>query len=129
MRFKQLLLFLGLATVSISPIAEAADFKTADAELNKVYQAILKAYKDRPEFTQKLKIAQRAWIKFRDAHAESVFPAKDKLGEYGSVYRVCYAQIMASLTEQRTRQLWVWIKGTEEGDVCAGSVKRPDELR
>ncbi len=30
----------------ISPVVEAGDFKTADAELNKVYQAILNGYAD-----------------------------------------------------------------------------------
>lgn len=100
-----------------------AEFAKADKELNTVYNKILKEYKGDREFIEKMKAAQRAWIKFRDAHIEAVFPAKDKQSEYGSVYGMCYSMMMQEITEARIKQLRLWLKGTEEGDVCAGSVK------
>ncbi len=127
-RLVSVVLFFAL-TMVLTASVEAGDFKTADAELNKVWRAVTKAYKDKPIFIKKLKIAQRAWLKFRDAHLESLYPAEDKQFAYGTVYSQCAALVLAALTEQRTDQLRVWLQGTEEGDVCAGSVKQPDELR
>ena len=52
---------------------EACDtHKKADAEMNRAYQKILAEYKTDVQFIQKLKLAQRAWIAFRDAHVESI---------------------------------------------------------
>ena len=39
-----------------------ADFQTADKELNKTYQAVLKKYADDPAFIVKLRVSQRAWL-------------------------------------------------------------------
>ncbi|HOV89229.1 MAG TPA: DUF1311 domain-containing protein [Syntrophorhabdaceae bacterium] len=100
-----------------------AEFAKADKELTTTYNRILKEYREDKEFIEKMKAAQRAWIKFRDAHIEAVFPAKDKQSEYGSVFGMCYLIMMQQMTEARIEQLKLWLKGTEEGDVCAGSIK------
>ncbi|WP_157468256.1 lysozyme inhibitor LprI family protein [Edaphobacter aggregans] len=39
------------------------------------------------EFVEKLKLAQEAWIKFRDADLDSLYYQKDKQQAYGSNYR------------------------------------------
>jgi uncharacterized protein YecT (DUF1311 family) len=101
-------------------------YREADAEMNKVYQQIFKAYKPTGPFLQKLKTAQRAWLTYRDAHLESLYPATDKQTAYGSAYRDCACQAMAELTARRTEELHRWVKGTYEGDVCSGSVKIND---
>jgi len=98
------------------------EFKKADAELNRTYKKILSEYKDKI-FLEKLKKAQRAWLTYRDAHIESVYPVEDKAGEYGSVYGMCSCTIKKDLTEQRTKMLKQWLVGTIEGDVCSGSIK------
>lgn len=103
-----------------------ADFKKADAELNKAYKKILNEYKDDKVFIEKLKKAQKAWLTYRDAHIESLYPVEDKASEYGSVYGMCYCTAKKALTEQRTKMLKQWGDGVMEGDVCSGSQKFKD---
>jgi uncharacterized protein YecT (DUF1311 family) len=97
----------------------------AERELNKTYQSILKKYADQPAFVGRMRLAQRAWLRFRDAQLEMRFPPSD---QSGSAEPMCYAQYKAELTQERTQQLKPWLKGIEEGDVCAGSIKRPEEI-
>jgi uncharacterized protein YecT (DUF1311 family) len=78
--------------------AEAwADFKKADAELNKTYEALLKKLPD-AESKQKLKESQRAWVAFRDA--EAAFAAGG-----GTMAPTLRYATMTELTEQRIKQL------------------------
>lgn len=98
------------------------DYKKADAELNKVYQQVLTEYRADTLFVSKMKNAQRAWVAYRDAHLESVFPAADPR-EYGSVYPMCRCTALTEITKKRTAELRRWVVGVKEGDVCAGSVK------
>jgi uncharacterized protein YecT (DUF1311 family) len=104
----------------------------ADHELNRTYQQILKKYAKDTLFLQRLKRAQRAWMTFRDAELQMKFPSSsvtDIKTRYGSVYPMCYANFKAELTERRNKELSVWLKGIEEGDVCSGSVNTPAELK
>jgi uncharacterized protein YecT (DUF1311 family) len=112
-----------LALLGIQPAVHAGEFKSTDQELNRVYQEVLKSYQNNPEFIVKLRASQRTWVQFRDAQLEAMFPSKDKQGSYGSVYPTCAANELNELTEARIRQLRVWLDGTKEGDVCAGSVR------
>lgn len=99
------------------------DYNKADARLNKVYQRVLAEYHQDKIFIEKLKVAQRAWLAFRDAHLASIYPAANPRLEYGSVNPMCQCQILVALTDERTKTLQQWVDGTIEGDVCAGSVK------
>ena len=100
--------------------------RAADAELNVIYQRLQKLYADRPEFLDKLKRAQRAWIAFRDAEMEARFPGPDKRITYGSVYPMCGGLLLTELTRKRVVDLKVWAEGTQEGDVCSGSIRLRD---
>lgn len=102
------------------------DYRKADSELNSVYQRILSEYRGDKEFLDKLKKAQKTWLSYRDAHVESVYPAKDKRTEYGSMYETCLCTVQKDMTIQRTEILSLWLKGVPEGDVCSGSVKSSD---
>lgn len=108
---------------------EDVDFEKADAELNRVYNLIRKAYKNDKEFLSKLKQSQLAWIKLRDADMEMTFPLEDKQREYGTVFPTCYGIIKTKLTLQRIEYLKQWLIGIEEGDVCSGSIKMPNEIQ
>ncbi len=108
--------------------AQRPETAQADAELNRVWKQVMKCYKDDKVFIGKMKTAQKAWLKFRDAHIESVFPAADKQMEYGSIYPTCVDYILEELTRERTRQLKKWIEGIPEGDGCSGSIRTPDGL-
>lgn len=101
--------------------AARVEYTGADAELNRVYQQILQARKADLEFVLKFKAAQRAWLIFRDAHVQALFPAADKRRAYGSVYPLCRWQILTELTHERTKQLKVWTEPPAEGDTCSGS--------
>jgi uncharacterized protein YecT (DUF1311 family) len=96
-------------------------YEKANEELNAVYDKVLIKYEDNKQFISKLKTAQKMWIKFRDAEIEAKYPAKDGLLEYGSMYPMCWNIYLTDLTNQRIKNLNVWLKGTN--DACAGSVK------
>lgn len=100
------------------------ELAAADAELNRVYQAILEKYKDDSLFIEKLRAAQRAWLAYRDAELEAKFPPSDG---HGSVFPMCAAQHKAKLTRERVAKLREWLDGVEEGEVCAGSVRHKAE--
>lgn len=99
------------------------DFKKADDELNKVYNQIVKKYKDDKVFIAKLQKAELAWIKYRDAEIEAIYPEpyKDNMMNYGCVYPMCKYMNLTEITKHRIKELKLWLKGIEEGDVCAGS--------
>jgi len=95
------------------------EYRKSDAELNRVYQQLLKANQDDPVRTEKVKAAQRAWITFRDAQMEAFYPTtgEDPKLTYGSVYHMCYCLDEKALTEDRIRQMKA-ILNSKEGDVC-----------
>ncbi|HEY3660565.1 MAG TPA: lysozyme inhibitor LprI family protein [Candidatus Udaeobacter sp.] len=81
--------------------AEArADFKKADAELNKTYEAILVKLPD-AQSKELLKQSQRAWLAFRDAEAALV--ADQAHG--GTMAPTLRYATMTELTQQRIKQL------------------------
>lgn len=96
-------------------------YSKADKKLNSVYQQVLKEYHDDSIFIKNLKIAQRLWIKFRDAEVSVKYPDEPSVN-YGSVEPMCWAIYMTTLTEDRTEELQIWLTGVKE-DICAGSVK------
>ncbi|MBV1776504.1 DUF1311 domain-containing protein [Burkholderiaceae bacterium DAT-1] len=98
------------------------DQKRADDEINAVYQAVIKKHHADAAFIKKLQIAQRAWLKWRDAEMEAIYPDKDDPNAYGSVFPMCWSSQLAVITEERIKQLRKWIDGTPEGDVCSGSI-------
>jgi uncharacterized protein YecT (DUF1311 family) len=97
------------------------DYKKADVEMNGAYQTILREYRGEPAFVAALRKAQLAWIRYRDAHVESIYPGE--ASQYGSVNPMCRCTQLATITRERTKILNQWVEGVEEGDVCAGSVK------
>jgi len=97
-----------------------SDFKRADAELNVVYQKILKSYSRETIFIKKFRNAQRLWIQLRDAELAAKYPNR---GTYGSVAPMCESIYLETLTRDRIKFLSVWVTGIEEGEVCLGSVR------
>lgn len=96
-----------------------SDYKKADAELNGVYQKILKSYSRETTFIKKFRNAQRLWIQLRDAELAAKYPNS---GTYGSVAPMCESIYLETLTRDRIKFLYVWVTGIEEGEVCLGSV-------
>jgi uncharacterized protein YecT (DUF1311 family) len=97
-------------------------FDLADKQLNDIYKRILNDYKEDIKFTEQLRVSQRIWIQFRDAEMLVKFPEKDA-SYYGSVFSMCWYSYKEELTSERIKRLRLWLIGTDEGDVCSGSIK------
>ncbi|RYZ47353.1 MAG: DUF1311 domain-containing protein [Proteobacteria bacterium] len=74
-----LLITLTATTQSYAAGESCAEFLKTDKELNDTYKEIQTKYKADSIFLKKLKKAQTAWIAFRDAHLEAVYPALEAL--------------------------------------------------
>lgn len=105
-------------------MAAAKELKRADDTLNEIYNMVLAKYKDDQEFIDKLIAAELAWIAFRDAEMEAIFPKQDKQRHYGSAFPMSFCIVKAELTWDRVKQLNEWLVGFPEGDLAAGS-RRP----
>ena len=126
------LLLAGLA-LAASPRAAAqtqtaltaqtcTELRQADTELNRLYQQVLKLYAQRPTFLAPFKASQVAWLRFRDAQAEALYPAAEA-GRRGSAAPMCRCNTLAELTTARNAQLKQWVEGKEEGDVCGSTIR------
>ena len=101
--------------------ASCAEYKQADREMNRVYLKIVSDDRGDPVFIKAMKKAQLAWLRYRDAHVESIFPGA--ASQYGSVSTMCRCGSLAEITKERTQTLNRWLEGIDEGDVCAGTVR------
>jgi len=77
----------------------AKRFAKADAELNVIYKKLLASLDDVAK--EKLRVAQRAWVAFRDA--EAVFEADESRG--GTIEPLLVLTTKADLTEERINVL------------------------
>jgi uncharacterized protein YecT (DUF1311 family) len=82
-------------------------FNAADAELNDVYRRLLAAGAKEPAFIKKMRIAQKAWIRFRDADLEAKFACEqdDARVCWGSMITLDWPAHKTRLTRERTAQL------------------------
>lgn len=78
--------------------------KRADAELNSVYQKLLAALSDNRKATAKVTAAQRAWITYRNAYMDAMYPEKDKQS-YGSIFPMEVNLLFAKLTRDQIAAL------------------------
>lgn len=76
-----------------------------DAELNRIYAKLVSKAEGDPVGVAKIKVAERAWIAYRDAYIDAMYPAKDKQAEYGSVYPMEVDLLRAKLTRQQIAAL------------------------
>ena len=128
MKIRSIAFFVGALLCAVANAQTQADlnddacatYQKADKKLNAVYQQVLKQHQDDANFTTRLRKAQRAWLAFRDAEMEAIYPAANKQAEYGSIYPMCNCLEQTALINQRIEQLSDWLDA-EEGDVCRGS--------
>ncbi len=79
--------------------------KREDDELNRIYKLLLFKVKHASVATTKIKAAQRAWVAYRDAYIDAIYPAENKQVEYGSMFPMEEALLRATLTHQHTAAL------------------------
>lgn len=95
-------------------------YEATERELNQTYQALLKQYAADTVFITAVRVAQRTWIKFRDAELAMMYPAHHT---GGSALPMCKAAYLETLTRQRISTLRQWVDGMPEGDLCQGSIR------
>jgi len=77
----------------------AAAYKAADAELNSLYSSL--QGKPGAPTSEKLRAAQRAWLKYRDANCD----AEAELYEGGSIRPAIYSGCLERVTRARIAEL------------------------
>lgn len=113
--------FNSLAQTQLELNQSACDeLKQADKKLNQIYQQILSSHNDDKIFINRFKEAQRKWIAFRDAYADSMY-IPEYYSTYGSIRPMCQCYLIEKSTRERIKQLQLWTHGVEEGDACLGS--------
>lgn len=105
------------------------NYQAAEDELNRVYTLLEKTYVKDQIFLAKLQIAQRVWLQLRDADFEMKYPHADQLKYYGSIFLSCATEFKTQMTLQRVEFLKRWFAGSEEGDVCSGSIMNKFSIR
>jgi uncharacterized protein YecT (DUF1311 family) len=76
-----------------------------DTQLNDVYSKLLSHAASQPRAVEKIKVAERAWVAYRDAYIDAMYPAPDKQAEYGSMYAMELNLLRAKLTRQQVTAL------------------------
>lgn len=76
------------------------DYDAADVALNEIYQEVMEQLS--PAMQEKLKIAQRAWLAFRDANCAC--QAFEMQGE--AIYPAIHYGCLAQMTRQRSQEIW-----------------------
>lgn len=77
----------------------------ADAELTDIYKKLLLAARKESGAADKIEAAERAWIVYRDAFLEAMYPAKDKQAAYGSIFPTEADLLRARLARRQTEAL------------------------
>ena len=85
----------------------AANFKKADVELNKVYNQLVKMLNK--EEKQLLILAEKDWLKFRDAHCKF----EESQYEGGSIQPLIYSSCLEELTLKRIEEIKTSIKNRD----------------
>ena len=94
----------------------SAEATREDKALNSVYVEVLLKASGKPEFAEKVKAAERAWVAYRDAYIEATYPAKDKQTEYGSMYLLNVDLLRAKLTQRQRVALRELLKQYSGGE-------------
>ena len=92
----------------------------ADADLNRVYRAVLERLADNGLATQRLRNAQRLWIQLRDADIEARYPVPDggdARMHHGSIYPLLVLTAKAEATRARSAWLRRHFLENEEGQL------------
>ena len=76
-----------------------------DAELDREYRKLLSIAGKDHERVAKIESMERAWIAFRDAYLDAMYPAKDKQAEYGSIFPMEADMVRAKVTRQQIAAL------------------------
>lgn len=71
-------------------------------ELQHLYRKLLSEAGSQQGAAGKIEAMERAWLAYRDAYIEAMYPEQDKLAAYGSIYPMEADLLSAKLTAQHT---------------------------
>jgi uncharacterized protein YecT (DUF1311 family) len=94
--------------------------RAAEAEMATVLQNLAKKANGQPDALAKLNRAQAAWVAYRNAHIEALWPSKTPLESYGSVHPMCVLMERTNLTKERIRELRLML-AARDGEACIGA--------
>jgi uncharacterized protein YecT (DUF1311 family) len=86
-------------------ICASQEAARADATMNAVYRKLLSKANGQPLAVEKIKAAQVAWMSYRRAYIDAMYPAKDKQVEYGSMFPMEADLLYATLTRKHIADL------------------------
>jgi uncharacterized protein YecT (DUF1311 family) len=84
-----------------------------EAELKDLQQKLTLAARKEPGAIDKIGAAARAWIAYRDAYLEAMYPAKDKQAAYGSIFPMEIGLLRGKLARQQIQALRELLKQYE----------------
>lgn len=102
--------------------APCAKYDQLKVEMERVYEQVLREYKDDAQFIERLKAAQEIWENYRVAHLFELYPDTSSLA-YGSINQMCQCSVASDFTRERIKLLRQWLNGADNSDACAGSIK------
>lgn len=82
-----------------------AEATQVDNKLKSVYAKLLAKESADPLAVSKIKTAEAAWIKYRDAYIDAMYPAPDKQTAYGTIYPMEVLTLRAKLTREHIAAL------------------------
>ena len=86
-------------------VCASEEVSRVDLELNEVYQKLQATTAKDPNTIVKITAAEKAWIAYRDAYLEAMYPAANKLAEYGSSFPAESNLLRVKLTQQQIEAL------------------------
>lgn len=86
-------------------LCASEEAKRVDIELNTVYAKLLAKLSDDKNAVAKTKAAERAWIAYRDAYIDAMYPDEDKQAAYGTIFPMEVDLLRARLTREQIRAL------------------------
>ncbi len=98
--------------------------RSTRSKLQALFQAVLAKYRDDPHQQARLRAAQRAWTRYRDAEFAAVYPHAGETDYATTAYApTCTARLNLALMRARIARLRLWLRGGIEGDLCAGAIR------
>lgn len=92
-------------------VCAGEEFKRVQRRLDQTYAALLSRV-EKSEYEseiapalKKIKVQQTAWVAYRDAYMDAMYPLENKQAEYGSMYPMEAAMARTVLTQRQVNAL------------------------
>jgi uncharacterized protein YecT (DUF1311 family) len=94
-------------------ICAKKDATQAEHRSKAIYQQLIRRFSTDPIAFEKIANAEKAWIAYRDAYIEAMYPTEDKQEAYATMYPMQASLTYARLTEQHIHALKDLINQTD----------------